>query len=394
MNVLLGVSGGIACYKSCALASVLTKKGCAVTVVMTENATRFVTPLTFQALTHKPVYDKMFDGVADREIAHITLAKQADVMVIAPATANVIAKIAHGLADDLLTSTVLASRVPVIICPAMNVNMYENAATRENLKILEGRGYRICSPGTGILACGDVGKGRMAEPEEIVDFIRETLNPSGTLAGKKFLVTAGGTMENIDGVRYITNRSSGKMGCAIVRELKKRGAVVTLIAGNMKVEPPAETDKVIRITDAKEMLDMCMSEYGDCDCIVKAAAVGDYSPAQKYENKIKGDDVTLCLKKNPDIAAALGKVKGDRKLVIFCAETQDLAESAAKKLKNKGADMVVANDVSKPGIGFDSDDNAVIVIKNGGYRAEYPAASKDKIAKEVVDEIESLWLQA
>ena len=213
------------------------------------------------------------------------------------------------------------------------------------------------------------------------------------LAGKKFLVTAGGTMENIDGVRYITNRSSGKMGCAIVRELKRRGAQVTLVAANMKVPAP-DTDKVIRVTSAKEMFEACMREYESCDCIIKAAAVGDYAPAEEYANKIKGDEITLRLKKNPDIAAALGKVKGKRKLVIFCAETQGLLESAAEKLRAKGADMVVANDVSKPDIGFDSDKNAVTVIKSGGYKAEYPAADKREIAKEVVDEIQSLWSQA
>ena len=376
MNVLLGVSGGIACYKSCGIASALTKSGFEVNVVLTANAAEFVTPLTFQALTHRRVYCEMFDGVADREIAHINLAKQADVFVIAPATANVIAKLACGIADDLLTSAALAVRCPVIICPAMNVNMYENAATQKNLATLKKRGAVIISPSEGNLACGDVGKGRMAEPGDIVAAIKDTLNVSSSLAGKKFLVTAG-----------------GKMGCAIVRELKRRGAAVTLVAANMKVPAP-DADKVIRVVSAKDMLGACMAEYGDCDCIVKAAAVGDYSPVQEYANKIKGDEITLRLKKNPDIAAALGKVKGGRKLVIFCAETQNLLESAANKLKAKGADMVVANDVSKPGIGFDSDKNAVTVMKNGGYKAEYSAASKDTIAKEVVDEIQSLWLQA
>lgn len=393
MNILLGVSGGIACYKSCGLASSLVKEGCDVNVILTKNAAEFVTPLTFQALTHRHVYCEMFDGVADREIAHINLAKQADMFVVAPATANVIAKLACGIADDLLTSAALAVTCPVIICPAMNVNMYQNAATQENIAKLAARGMHILSPGVGSLACGDVGKGRMAEPEEILAAIKQVLSQSSSLAGKSFLVTAGGTMENIDGVRYITNRSSGKMGCAIVRELKRRGAKVTLIAANMKVPAP-NADKVIRVVSTRDMLEACMSEYIDCDCIIKAAAVGDYSPAEEYANKIKGDEITLHLKKNPDIAAALGKVKGDRKLVIFCAETQDLLASAARKLKAKGADMVVANDVSKPGIGFDSDKNAVTVMKNGGYKAEYSAASKDEIAKEVVDEIQGLWSQA
>ena len=393
MNVLFGVSGGIACYKSCTAVSALTKSGCEVNVVLTKNAAEFVTPLTFQALTHRHVYCEMFDGVADREIAHINLAKQADVFVIAPATANIIAKLACGIADDLLTSAALAAVCPVIVCPAMNAHMYENAATQHNLRTLKERGFIIVSPETGNLACGDVGKGRMAEPEKIVEVVKSVFAESSVLAGKKFLVTAGGTMENIDGVRYITNRSSGKMGCAIVRELKRRGAQVTLVAANMKVPAP-DTDKVTRVTSAKEMLEACMREYESCDCIIKAAAVGDYSPAEEYTNKIKGEEITLRLKKNPDIAASLGKVKGKRKLVIFCAETQGLLESAAEKLRAKGADMVVANDVSKPDIGFDSDKNAVIVIKNGGYKAEYPAADKSEIAKEVVDEIQSLWSQA
>ena len=275
----------------------------------------------------------------------------------------------------------------------MNAHMYENAATQHNLRTLKERGFIIVSPETGNLACGDVGKGRMAEPEKIVEVVKSVFAESSVLSGKKFLVTAGGTMENIDGVRYITNRSSGKMGCAIVRELKRRGAQVTLVAANMKVPAP-DTDKVIRVTSAKEMLEACMREYESCDCIIKAAAVGDYSPAEEYTNKIKGEEITLRLKKNPDIAASLGKVKGKRKLVIFCAETQGLLESAAEKLRAKGADMVVANDVSKPDIGFDSDKNAVTVIKSGGYKAEYPAADKSEIAKEVVDEIQSLWSQA
>ena len=393
MNVLFGVSGGIACYKSCTAVSALTKSGCEVNVVLTKNAAEFVTPLTFQALTHRHVYCEMFDGVADREIAHINLAKQADVFVIAPATANIIAKLACGIADDLLTSAALAAVCPVIVFPAMNAHMYENAATQQNLRTLKERGFIIVSPETGNLACGDVGKGRMAEPEKIVEVVKSVFAESSVLAGKKFLVTAGGTMENIDGVRYITNRSSGKMGCAIVRELKRRGAQVTLVAANMKVPAP-DTDKVIHVTSAKEMLEACMREYEGCDCIIKAAAVGDYAPAEEYTNKIKGDEITLRLKKNPDIAAALGKVKGKRKLVIFCAETQGLLESAAEKLRAKGADMVVANDVSKPDIGFDSDKNAVTVIKSGGYKAEYPAADKREIAKEVVDEIQSLWSQA
>ena len=394
MNVLLGVSGGIACYKSCALASALTKNGCDVNVVMTANAARFVAPLSFEALTHRHVYCEMFDGTADRQIAHITLAKQADIFVVAPATADVIAKLACGIADDLLTSTALAVKCPVVVCPAMNANMFENPATQENLRTLAARGYEICEPGCGTLACGDVGKGRMAEPQEIVRFMEGVLKKGASLAGKRFLVTAGGTMENIDGVRYITNRSSGKMGCAIVRELKRRGAEVTLIAANMKVEPPAATDKVVRVQSAAEMLEACLREYENCDCVIKAAAVGDYSPVREYDNKIKGEKIVLELKKNPDIAAALGRVKGERKLVIFCAETQDLLPSAVKKLKAKGADMVVANDVSRPDIGFDSDKNAVTVITSGGHSAEYAAASKDIIAKEVVSEIEGLWLQA
>lgn len=394
MNVLLGVSGGIACYKSCALASELTKRGAEVNVVMTENAAKFVAPLTFAALTRRRVYKGMFEDGADEEIAHITLAKAADIFVVAPATANVIAKLAAGIADDLLTSAALAARCPLVICPAMNTNMYENPATQANLALLKARGFVVCEPNTGRLACGDSGRGRMAEPSQIVAFIDGILSLSRELCGKRFLVTAGGTTENIDGVRFITNRSSGKMGCAIVRELKRRGAEVVLVAGAMSVDPPYGTDKVVRVQSAKEMFDACMSEYEGCDCIVKAAAVGDYAPENVYDNKIKGEKVTLRLKKNPDIAAALGKVKGERKLVIFCAETQELLSSAAKKLADKGADMVVANDVSQPGIGFGSDNNAVTVIRRDGHSAEYPSASKDKIAKEVVDEITSLWSQA
>ena len=392
-NVVLGVSGGIAAYKSCEIVSRLRKLGANVDVIMTRNAEEFVTPLTFETLSGNKVVCGMFEPREEHDVRHVSLAKKAGILVVAPATANVIAKFAQGIADDMLTTTWLATKGVRMIAPAMNTAMYDDKVTRANIKALEDAGTVVVDPTVGRLACGDTGRGKMAEPVDIVERIVDILTPKQDLADKTVLITAGGTEEYIDGVRVITNHSSGKMGCAIVRELKRRGAAVTLVAANMKVPAP-DADKVIRVVSAKDMLGACMAEYGDCDCIVKAAAVGDYSPVQEYANKIKGDEITLRLKKNPDIAAALGKVKGGRKLVIFCAETQNLLESAANKLKAKGADMVVANDVSKPGIGFDSDKNAVTVMKNGGYKAEYSAASKDTIAKEVVDEIQSLWLQA
>lgn len=390
-NILVGVSGGIACYKTCSVVSTLTQEGHDVNVIMTRHAAEFVAPLTFETLIHKPVVSDMFNRDHPWEVEHITLAKAADVCVIAPATANVIAKLATGIADDMLSTTLLAVRCPVIVCPAMNTNMYNNPATLHNLEILRSRGFIICEPGSGNLACGDVGKGRMCEPAEIVAAVKAELSGSTELAGRTFLVTAGGTRENIDGVRYITNRSSGKMGVAIAKELIKRGANVKLITGTVSVALPAGLKKHISVESAEQMYNACMSEYGDCDCIIMAAAVGDYRPKVPYTDKIKGDEVTLQLTKNKDIAKQLGKNKGNRKLVVFCAETGNLKEYAAKKLADKGADMIIANDVNRQGAGFEVDTNIVSVMKTDGYIKDYPLMSKTEVACRIADEIVALW---
>lgn len=389
-EILVGLSGGIACYKVCSVVSGLVKAGDNVNVIMTDNATQFVSPLTLETLSRNRVVVDMFDRDRPWEVEHISLAKRADVCVIAPATADIIAKLAAGIADDMLTTTILATKAPVIVCPSMNSNMYDNVATQSNIALLKQRGYIICEPDDGYLACGDSGRGRLPEPESIISAVREALHKDLTFAGKRFLITAGGTRESIDGVRYITNRSSGKMGVEIAKALLKRGADVKLIAGTVSVEIPKDID-CVRVTSAADMYEECLKYYPECDCAVMAAAVGDYSVESNYPDKIKGDEITLKLKKNKDIAKALGQVKGNKRLVIFCAETQSLIDSAADKLRNKGADMVIANDVSRPDSGFEVDYNTISVLKSDGYRSDYPKMAKRDVAEVIAQEIASLW---
>lgn len=385
-NVLLGVSGGIACYKSCEIVSRLKKLGAGVDVVMTAHATEFVSPLTFETLSARPVASDMFASKKQWEVEHISLAKKADLCIIAPATANVIAKIADGIADDMLTTTFLALKCPIIIAPAMNTNMYENIAVKENLDKLKSRGVIVVDSIEGRLACGDSGKGKMAEPVDIVAKAVETLCPKTDYAGKKVLVTAGATRENIDGVRFITNRSSGKMGIEIAKAAVKRGAKVTLIKGLTQIDVPTYIDKVVSVETTCQMYDAVMENYADCDVIIKAAAPSDYRPKDKIENKLKGETLSLELVKNPDIAKAVGQVKGDRKLVVFCAETQGLIESAKQKMKSKNADIVVANDVTLEGAGFDTDTNIVTIITRDGKTNSLPKMSKSEVADVILDE--------
>ena len=385
-NVLLGVSGGIACYKSCDIVSRLKKLGAGVDVIMTSHATEFVSPLSFETLSARRVVVDMFDTDRQWEVEHISLAKKADICVVAPATANVIAKLADGIADDMLTTTCLALKCPIVIAPAMNTNMYDSPTVRDNLKKLRRRGVIIVDPVEGRLACGDSGKGKMAEPADIVNEVIYRLLPKRDYEGKKVLVTAGATRENIDGVRFITNRSSGKMGIEIAKEVVKRGGEVVLVKGLVQGEVPKYITKVISVESTAQMYDAVMANYSDCDMIIKAAAPSDYRPAAEIRQKLKGDEITLHLVKNPDIAKAVGQVKEHRKLIIFSAETQNLFTYAKDKLADKNADMVVANDVTEKGAGFDVDTNVVTLIKRNGMRKCYPVLSKSKVAGIILDE--------
>lgn len=386
-NVLLGVSGGIACYKACEVVSRLKKLNAGIDVVMTKHATEFVAPLTFETLSNRPVVSDMFSREREWEVEHIALAKKADLCIIAPATANVISKLAEGIADDMLTTTYLALKCPVIIAPAMNTNMYENPVIKANLDKLRKSGVIVIDSAEGRLACGDVGKGKMAEPIDIVAKAVEVLCPKRDYAGKRVLVTAGATRENIDGVRFITNRSSGKMGIEIAKAALKRGAEVVLVKGLVQVSVPSYISKVVAVESTEQMYEAVMANYKDCDVIIKAAAPSDYRPKKKITDKLKGEEITLELVKNPDIAKAVGKEKGERKLVVFCAETRELMESAMKKLADKNADMVVANDVTMQGAGFDSDTNIVTIAKKDGFLKSYPVMPKSQVADVILNEI-------
>lgn len=389
-SVVLGVSGGIACYKACEIVSRLKKLGASVDVIMTEHAKEFVAPLTFQTLAKSAVVLDAFKPVEKFDINHISLAKKADVFVVAPATANVIAKFANGIADDMLSTTYLACNAPKLICPAMNCNMYEDETTKKNMRTLAERGVEFCDSSVGLLACGDVGKGRMAEPVDIVSKIVEMLTPSQALHGKRVLITAGGTQENIDGVRVIANRSSGKMGSALAYACAERGASVVFVYGNISVEVPKCVEKSIRVQTTGEMYDACLAEFENADIAIMAAAPADYKPKKTFDNKIKGDTLVIEFEKNPDIAKALGERKGDKKLVIFCAETQNLIASAKDKLLKKHADIVVANDVSKNGAGFEVDTNIATIITKDGESEDSGKVSKRALAERIVEKVLAL----
>lgn len=389
-NVVLGVSGGIAVYKSCEIVSRLKKLGANVDVIMTDNAREFVTPLTFQTLAKSAVVTNAFEPVKEFDINHISLAKKADILVVAPATANVIAKFAEGIADDMLTTTYLASNAQKLICPAMNCNMYEDEATQKNMRTLRERGAMFCDSAIGLLACGDVGKGRMAEPIEIVEKIVDCLTPVQDFADKRVLITAGGTEEKIDGVRVIANHSSGKMGKALAEAVAQRGGSVVYVYGNVKVDVPKCVEKAIHVTSTQDMLDACLKEFDDCDVAIMAAAPADYKVKNVFENKVKSETLTLELVKNPDIAKTLGEMKEGRKLVIFSAETENLLENAKGKLVKKRADLVVANDVTVEGAGFDVDTNVATVIDNDGQCVESGKVSKRELADIILDKVIAL----
>ena len=389
-TVVLGVTGCIAAYKSCEIVSRLKKLEANVEVIMTSHALEFVQPLSFETLSNNRVVSDLFDRDFDFEVEHVALAKKADIFVIAPATANTIGKIANGIADDMLSTTIMAATCPKLICPAMNTNMYESEQVQENIAKLEKKGYYIFRPIEGRLACGDVGKGKMAEPVDIVDEILDILMPQRDLEDKTVLVTAGSTEENIDGVRFITNHSSGKMGIELAKNAKSRGAKVVLIAGRLSVKIPKDIDEVISVRTTEQMYDAVMSNYKRCDVIVKAAAPSDYKVKNPTLHKIKSKNLVLEFEKNPDIAEAVGKVKGDRILVIFCAETDDLVENAKLKLAKKNADIVVANDVTKEGAGFNVDTNIATVITKTGEIKDYELMQKSELAGKIFDQVVKL----
>ncbi len=383
-NIVLGVTGGIACYKACDIVSRLVKLGACVDVIMTKNATEFVSPKTFESLSHRQVVVDTFQKIEKFEIEHISLAQKADLFLIAPATYNIIGKIANGIADDMLTTTIAAAKRAIkVICPAMNTNMYTNEICISNLKKLKELGFVQVQPISGRLACGDIGVGKMQEPDVIVKKVCELLCGKQDLAGKKVLITCGGTEEAIDAVRVITNHSSGKMGIAICKECKKRGAQVTLVAGKVSVKIP-ELDKVVGVSTTMQMYDAVLDNSKVADYVIMAAAPSDYRPKQVASNKIKSENLVLELVKNPDIAAAVGKNKMDTKLVIFSAETENLIENAKGKLAKKNADMVVANDVTKEGAGFNVDSNIVTIITKNSVK-DFDKMSKDDVAKIIVD---------
>lgn len=391
-TIVVGVTGGIAAYKACDVVSRLKKLGAEVHVIMTSSATEFVSEMTFQTLSNNFVTTDMFEAPKTWEVEHIELAKKADAFLIVPATANFIGKIAGGIADDMLTTTVMATKSQVIIAPAMNTNMYENPIVQENIKKLKKYGYLFIEPATGLLACGDTGKGKLEQPEKIVEYVEaffENKNREKDLKGLKILVTAGPTIESIDPVRYITNRSSGKMGYSIAQEAIKRGASVILVSGKTELAPPENLYKYIQIESAQELYDAIMSEYNGCDAVIQSAAVADYRPKEYCNKKIKksDDDMVIKLCRNKDIAYELGKIKGEKVLIGFAAETNDLIENAKRKIKKKNLDFIVANDLTKEGAGFKSDTNIVKIIDAGGKVNEYPKLLKTEVADVILDKL-------
>ena len=385
-TVVLGVTGSIAAYKIATLASMLVKKQASVHVIMTKNATNFINPITFETLTgHKCLVDT-FDRNFEFQVEHVSLAKQADVVMIAPASANVIGKLAHGLADDMLTTTLLACKCPKIVSPAMNTAMFENPIVQDNLKILEKYGYEVIQPASGYLACGDTGAGKMPEAETLYQYIERTLADPKDLIGKKVLVTAGPTQESIDPVRYITNHSSGKMGYAVAKAAMLRGADVTLVSGQTALTPPMFV-KYVQITTAEEMYQEVTSRSDEQDIIIKAAAVADYRPKTVYENKVKKKEgqMAIELERTRDILAYLGEHKKENQFLCgFSMETENMIGNSRAKLQKKNLDMVAANNVKVEGAGFQGDTNVMTLITQDQEIA-LPLMSKEEAANKILD---------
>ncbi len=387
-KIVLGVTGGIAAYKAVEIVSRLRKAGAEVHVIMTKEATQFVTELTFREMSGQPVVVDMWEKVTNFNVEHIALANLADLMLIAPATANILAKGAVGIADDMLSTTLLATKAPVLMAPAMNTNMYENPVTQENIKTLKKRGVHILETAAGHLACGTSGKGRLPEPLEIVEAVKRLLNLTGQLSGQKVLVTAGGTIEPLDPVRYIGNRSTGRMGYAIAAEAARRGAEVVLVSGPSALMPPAGV-RMVQVETARQMREAVLAEYPSVQAVVKSAAVADYRPIEVAAEKIKKSDDALTLKlvRNPDILLELGQKKQQQLLVGFAAETCHVEEYARKKLVKKNLDFIVANDVSEADAGFGVETNRIKLFDKEGNMTAYPLMSKTELAGIILDHV-------
>ncbi|MCR5439721.1 MAG: bifunctional phosphopantothenoylcysteine decarboxylase/phosphopantothenate--cysteine ligase CoaBC [Selenomonas sp.] len=391
-KIVLGVTGGIAAYKAVEIVSRLRKAGAEVHVIMTKEATQFVTELTFREISGQPVVSDMWEKVTNYNVEHIALANLADLMLIAPATANIIAKAAVGIADDMLSTTILATKAPVYMAPAMNTNMYENPITQRNIQELCKRGFHMIEPAAGHLACGISGKGRLPEPVDIVRIVSEALTSqnltSQKLTGKKILVTAGGTIEPLDPVRYIGNRSTGRMGYAVAAEAARRGAEVVLVSGPSVLEDPAGV-RVVRVETARQMREAVLREFPTCAAVIKSAAVADYRPEVVAEQKIKksDEDLTLKLVRNPDILLELGQKKQQQVLVGFAAETCQVEEYARKKLAKKNLDFIVANDVSEADAGFGVETNRIKLFDRAGNMTAYPLMNKKELAGIILDHV-------
>lgn len=388
-EVVLGVTGGIAAYKSAELVSRLRKAGISVHVIMTEHATHFVAPLTFETLSNHPVVTDTFARPETWEVEHIALAKRADVFVIAPATANIMAKLACGIADDMLSTTALATKAPMLIAPAMNTGMWTAEATQHNAAVLKARGVYFVGPEGGFLACGDTGAGRMSEPKDIFDAIEKLLSPKRDLADLRVMVTAGATRERLDPVRFLSNDSSGKMGFALAAAARDRGAEVTLVCGVTTVQPPAGVT-LVKVESTEELYQAVTERCEMMDVVIQAAAPADYRFANRYDQKLKkqsGAPLLLELVENPDIAAEVGRRKhAGQTLVGFAAETEHVQENAQRKLDKKNLDLIVANDVTAPGAGFNVDTNIAALITRGGVM-ERPLQSKRALAEDILDQV-------
>ena len=394
-NVALAVCGGIAAYKACDVVSKLKKLNANIHVIMTESACEFVQPMTFQTLSNNFVINDMFKEPKTWEVEHIELAKKADAFLIVPATANFIGKLAAGIADDMLTTTVMATRAPVIIAPAMNTNMYTNRIVQANMDKLGDLGYRFIDPASGRLACGDIGAGKLADVDDILAFIVdffEKESEAKDLAGRRIMISAGPTIEAIDPVRYITNRSSGKMGYAIAKRAVARGAQVTLVSGKTDLEVPEGLAKFISIESADDLYENLVGEFDSNDVVIQSAAVADYKPKSYSDKKIKkkDSDLRIDLCRNKDIAQELGKIKGNKVLVGFAAETNDVLENAAKKIKKKNLDFIVANDLTMQGAGFSTETNIVKIIEADGRIKEYPKLLKSEVGDIILDKVRDI----
>ena len=391
-TIVIGVTGGIAAYKACDVVSKLRKLGASVYVIMTEAASKFVAPLTFQTLSNHFVVSDMFAEQKTWEVEHISLAKKADLMVIVPATADIIGKLAAGIADDMLTTTAMACHAPVMLAPAMNTGMYHNPIVQENIRKLTTLGYPVIEPVCGMLACGDEGEGKLADVDTIVEAIASFAIPQD-LKGKRILVTAGPTRELIDPVRYITNRSSGKMGYAVAAQAAKRGADVTLISGPTILEAPAGIRTIVRVETAAQMYQAVIEAFPNHDAVIQSAAVADYRPKHYSDTKIKkaDGDLYIELERTDDIAYEIGKIKGDKILVGFAAETDNVTEHAVQKIKKKNFDFIVANDVTKAGAGFNTDTNIITIIDAQGTAHEYPQLLKTEAADIILDTVAELF---